>query len=227
MWHLDRSCWRRSCLRYGKAGCYKGIYLSGGLLTAAGGILLYTVHPGNPMGLIYSSSSVLGARVGMFLQMAFPVVQAIAGTDNSAAAAGTIALAQYLGLVVALCTADAIILDNSEGEIRRLLPGTSRIDLRAAILNGDSTFMHGQPQQLQSLVLELIVYAIDNTYLVVIAGGALVTVPSLILRRTHVHGWHGGEVNHGVESPCVDCIEGCEGRGGSCMRFPRDLNIEM
>ncbi|KKZ65949.1 hypothetical protein EMCG_08292 [[Emmonsia] crescens] len=166
-----------------KLGYYMPWYLAGGLLTVAGAALMYTVDQDTTESRVYGYTVLIGAGVGMFLQASFSVTQAVVDPENVAPAIGFITLAQFVGITVALAIANSILLNASQDQIQQILPDVAAADIQAAILGARSGLVQNLPPDVKTRVLDAIVSAIDKTYMLVVAGGALVTVSSLVMRR--------------------------------------------
>ncbi|KAI9752221.1 MAG: hypothetical protein M4579_005724 [Chaenotheca gracillima] len=167
-----------------KLGYYMPWYLVGGVLTVIGSALMYTVGQATSTGRVYGYTALLGAGVGMFLQASFSVAQAVVDAENIASAIGFITLAQFVGITFALAIAtNAVLLNASQDKIQQILPDVASADIQAAILGARSGLVQSLSPELKVQVLDAIVSAIAKTYILVIAGGALVTVISLAMRR--------------------------------------------
>ncbi|PGG99588.1 hypothetical protein GX51_06237 [Blastomyces parvus] len=166
-----------------KLGYYMPWYLVGGLLAIVGSALMYTVEQDTPLSRVYGYTVLIGAGVGMFLQASFSVTQAVVDLENIAPAIGFITLAQFLGITIAVALANAILLNGSQDQIQAILPDVAAKDIQAAILGARSGIVQNLPPDLKVRVLDAIVGAIDKTYVLVMAGGGLVAVSSLLMRR--------------------------------------------
>ncbi|KAJ5096378.1 Major facilitator superfamily domain general substrate transporter [Penicillium alfredii] len=175
-----------------KLGYYMPWYLVGGLLTVAGSALMYTVEQDTSESRVYGYTVIIGAGVGMFLQAAFSVAQAVVDVENVAPAIGFITLAQFVGITLALAIANAVLLNESEDRIMQILPNVPLGDIQAAILGARSGIVKNLSPDLKAQVLDAIVSAMDKTYILVLAGGALVAVSSLLMRREKLFGAAAG-----------------------------------
>ncbi|RAO71893.1 uncharacterized protein BHQ10_007905 [Talaromyces amestolkiae] len=171
-----------------RLGHYVPWFLVGGLLTVAGAALMYTVDQETSDSRVYGYTVLIGAGVGMYLQASFSVTQAVVDVDNIAPAIGFVTLAQFLGITMALAIANSILLNSSLGRIQQILPTVSTSEIQGAILGSDSTLVQSLPSDLKAQVLAAIVSAIGKTYTLVIAGGSLVVISSLLMRRQKLFG---------------------------------------
>ncbi|CEJ86583.1 hypothetical protein VHEMI04147 [[Torrubiella] hemipterigena] len=175
-----------------KLGYYMPWFLVGGIFVVIGSSLMYTIEQDTSNSRVYGFTVLLGAGVGMFLQAAFSVAQAVVDVENIAPAIAFITLAQFVGITFALAIANAILLNASQSSIEKILPNVPVADIQAAILGSHSGLVQNLPKDIQAEVLDAIVHAIDKSYILVIAGGALVAVLSLVMRREKLFGASAG-----------------------------------
>ncbi|PQE31288.1 MFS drug efflux transporter protein [Rutstroemia sp. NJR-2017a WRK4] len=171
---------------------YMPWYLVGGVLVVIGSALMYTITQDSSTSRVYGYTVLIGAGVGMFLQASFSVAQAVVDPENIAPAIGFITLAQFVGITVALAVANAILLNASQSEIQMILPDVPAAEIQAAILGARSGLVQSLEQGLKVRVIDAIVGAVGTTYILVIAGGALTVVLSLVMRREKLFGVSSG-----------------------------------
>lgn len=175
-----------------KLGYYMPWYLVGGVLVVVGSALMYTVEQETAMSRVYGYTVPLGVGVGMFLQASFSVAQAVVATEDIPPAIGFITLAQSLGITLALAIGNAVLLNSSQTNIQRILPDVPSSDIQAAILGARSEFVRSLSTELRRQVLDAIVSAISETYILTIAGGSLVALLSVVMRREKLFGASSG-----------------------------------
>ena len=175
-----------------KAGYYMPWFLAGGIFVVIGSALMFTVNQDTSTAKIYGYTIILGAGVGMFFQAAFSVTPAVVSPENIGSAIGFMTLAQFLGIMVALAIANTILLNNSQHKIQQILPNAPSSEIQAAILGSSSSLVNGLTPDLKRRVIGAIVGAISTTYALTIAGGALVTLVSLLMRREKLFGAPAG-----------------------------------
>ncbi|CAI7658272.1 unnamed protein product [Penicillium discolor] len=175
-----------------RLGYYMPWYLLGGLLIVVGSALMYTVEQETSQGRVYGYSVPLGVGVGMFLQASFSVAQAVVSLENLAPAIGFITLAQFAGITLALAIGNAVLLNGCLDKIEAILPSVPSAQIQAAILGAQSDLVKNLSPELKTRVLDAIVKAIGDTYILTIAGGALVALLSLLLRREKLFGIASG-----------------------------------
>ncbi|KAI1089294.1 major facilitator superfamily domain-containing protein [Rostrohypoxylon terebratum] len=166
-----------------KLGYYMLWYTAGGLLAMAGGALMYIVGIETSQSRIYGYTVILGLGVGMFLQASFSVVQAVVDPENIPPAVGFLTLAQFAGITIALAIANAIHLNESETQIARIAPFLSEDQMELAMQGAAGSIINDLPADTRAAILNVITAAISKTYILVVAGGSLVAVLSLIMKR--------------------------------------------
>lgn len=136
---------------------------------------------------------ILGAGADdMFLQVFFSVTQVVVNPENIASAVGFITLAQFVGIAISLAIANAILLNNSQDKIQQILPDISSADIQAAILGSRSGVVQKPAPELKARVVDAIASTIGSTYVLCIAGGALVVVMSLAMPHKKLFGVAAG-----------------------------------
>ncbi|KAF2195913.1 MFS general substrate transporter [Zopfia rhizophila CBS 207.26] len=163
-------------------GYYMPWYLAGGIFATTGGALMYTVDEFTSNSRVYGYSVLIGIGAGMFIQTSFSVAQAKAPGNRSSDATGYIALAQNLGIVLALAISGAIFQNKAMDGLQRILPDIPRDALRGIVSGSGSALFKQLPPQLQGQVLAVIVKSMSYTYIPVITAGAMAIVGSLFLK---------------------------------------------
>lgn len=166
-----------------RLGYHTPWFLVGGCLVVVGAALMYTIDQDDTKSRVYGYTVMIGAGVGMFGQAGYSVTQAVVDVANIAPAIGFITLAQFIGITLSLALANAILLNESQSKLEHILPNVTLNEIQSAILGARSDLVRSMAPGVQRLVLGAIVSAIDKTYIIVIAGGALVAVLSLVMRR--------------------------------------------
>lgn len=118
----------------------------------------------------------------MFIQASFSVAQAKVPASRASDAATFIALAQNLGIVLALAISGAVFQNKALAELQKLLPQMSRSQLRGAITGSNSSILGQISAATRERVLHAVVGAMSRTYYLVVAAGALTIVGSLFMK---------------------------------------------
>lgn len=169
----------------GRFGFYMAWFLAGGVLAAAGGVLMYSVAATSTSDAwVYGSSALLGAGVGMFSQAGFSVAQAAVGQALGSKVAAFIALGQTGGITVALAVANSLFVNGATKRLSEIFGRTlSKDQLDAAVAGDGTALFEALTPAMRALVLDAIVEAMRNVYLLIIAAGALVVTLSLGMKR--------------------------------------------
>lgn len=118
----------------------------------------------------------------MFIQASFSVAQARVPASRASDAAPFIALAQNLGIVLALAISGAVFQNQALDELQKLLPQMSRNQLRGAITGSNSSIFKQISAANRERALRAVVGAMSRTYYLTVAAGALAVVGSLFMK---------------------------------------------
>lgn len=118
----------------------------------------------------------------MFIQTSFAVAQAKVPKERASDAAGYIALAQNLGIVLALAISGSIFQNKAIESLQRILPNVPRNELRDAISGAGSGLFEQASPDVQAKVLAAIVKSMSYTYILVIVAGAMAILGSLFMK---------------------------------------------
>lgn len=158
-------------------------YTLGGSLTLVGAALMYTVNQDTSEAQIYGYLVIMGAGTGLWLQAPFAVAQAVVEPEDIPLAVGFCTLAQFLGITIALAIANSIYLNYSETKIAEVLTNVPSSEIKALMEGVSGSFLDTLTASQKAQVLAVIVKAISNTYLLVVAGASFVVVLSFFMKR--------------------------------------------
>lgn len=175
----------------GKFGYYQPWIMLGGLLAMTGAALMYTVRVDTSEARIYGYTIILGAGVGMWLQVPFSAAQALVAPEDIPAAVGLVMLGQYVGITISLAIANSVFLNDAEMAIGAILPDVSSETIKEAMEGATSGFLNTLDEAVKAQVLEAIVAAMDKAYILIIVAGSLTAVFSLFLPRKKLFGAGG------------------------------------
>lgn len=165
-----------------KHGMYMPWCLAGGILVVIGAALMYTVELSTFVSHIYGYTVLIGFGVGVFSQTSFSVAQALVEPDMILAAVGFISCAQITGITLSLAIANAVLNKSEEG-IKAILPNIPTAEIEQTIAGARSTLLEGLSPAVNKRVLEVIVDAQNNAYILVMTAGALVALLSLTMKH--------------------------------------------
>lgn len=118
----------------------------------------------------------------MFIQAGFSVAQAKVSPSRASDAGSFIALAQNLGIVLALAISGAMFQNKAIDDLQELLPHMSRSQLRSAISGTSSELFKQISADTRAKVLHAIVDAMSRTYYLVIVAGNLTVIGSWFMK---------------------------------------------
>ena len=136
---------------------------------------------GSSNGRVYGYTAIIGVGAGCFVQSSFAVAQAKVPRSRASDAGGFIALAQNLGIVLALAISGSVFQNLAIDDLREALPGVPTEALRGAVSGASSGFFAQLPSAGRAQVLGIIVAAISKTYILVITAGAMTLLGSLFM----------------------------------------------
>ncbi|GAQ38094.1 MFS drug efflux transporter [Aspergillus niger] len=164
-------------------GLYMPWFLAGGILCLIGSALMYTVGLTTSVAHIYGYTVLIGFGVGLFSQASFSIAQAVAEPHMAPSAVGFITCAQISGCTIALAIANALFLNKSVEGIKAVLPNVSSSEVELAITGTGSQLFEGLSEETKNKVLEAIVKALNNSYILSMVAAALVVVLSVCMKR--------------------------------------------
>ncbi|KAI1405015.1 putative MFS drug efflux transporter [Hypoxylon fuscum] len=164
-------------------GWYLPWYFFGSAFELIAAALMYTVKADTPASAIYGYTSLMALGVGVFNQAGYSVVQAKVKPDEIPWALGFMMVSQLGGIVLALGMAGAIFVNQATAGLLDLLPDMEPELVKNAIAGTSSSFFRSLSEEKQTAALNIIVQAIDNVYILLIAAGAMGVVLSVFLKR--------------------------------------------
>lgn len=175
----------------GRLGYYTPWFTTGGLLALTGAALMYTVRADTSLARIYGYTVVLGSGVGMWLQASLSVAQAVVAPGDVPAAVGLVMLGQFVGICISLAIANTVFLNDARSAIQAILPDVPSETIGSAIQGSTSGFLDTLEPDVKTLVLDAIILAMDQVYILVIVAGSLTAVLSLFMKRVKLFGGGG------------------------------------
>ncbi|KAL7629880.1 hypothetical protein AAE478_001403 [Parahypoxylon ruwenzoriense] len=164
-------------------GWYLPWYFFGSAFELVAASLMYLVKADTSASAIYGYTSLMALGVGVFNQAGYSVVQAKVKPEEIPWALGFMMVSQLGGIVLALGMAGAIFVNQSISGLLALLPDMDQRLVENAIAGTSSSFFRTLPEEKQIAALNIIVQAISNVYVLLIAAGAMGVVLSVFLKR--------------------------------------------
>ncbi|PQE19585.1 Aurofusarin rubrofusarin efflux pump AFLT protein [Rutstroemia sp. NJR-2017a WRK4] len=165
-----------------KLGYYYPWYFLGGTFELAAGALMYTVTVHTSTAAIYGYTVLMAIGVGAYNQAGYSVVQAKVKPDEIPYALGYMMFSQLGGIVLALGMAGAIFVNKAVQGLTELLPGTDSEIIKASIAGTSSELFQTLPADQVEPALAVIVKAIDDVYILLIAAGGIAVIGAALLK---------------------------------------------
>ncbi|KAL8715495.1 MAG: hypothetical protein Q9220_000830 [cf. Caloplaca sp. 1 TL-2023] len=163
-------------------GYYFPWYVVGGVFNLIGAALMYTVDNDSSTARVYGYSILLAIGAGAFVQASFSVAQAKVEPHMIPLAIGFITAGQIGGVTISLAIANSVFLNKSSNGISAILPNVPKEQVQAAISGAGSMFLDALDDATKQKVLEAIVNAMKNVYILDIVAGALALVLSFLMK---------------------------------------------
>ena len=135
---------------------------------------------------IYAALVLGGLGTGLFINAPFAIAQWLVPPEEIALAVGFITCAQVTGCTISLAVANAVFLNLAENAITDLLPGVAKEDVQAAITGVGGAFLRTLDPMMQKRVLEAIVVAIQNVFVLGITAGVVAVLLALGMSRAAI-----------------------------------------
>ncbi|KAL8697937.1 MAG: hypothetical protein Q9201_006842 [Fulgogasparrea decipioides] len=163
-------------------GYYFPWYIGGGAFTLIGGALLYTVDSDSSTSRVYGYSVLSAVGAGVFVQASFSVAQAKVRPEVIPLAIGFITAGQIGGGLISLAIANSVFLNKSSDGIRAVLPNVPLQQVQALISGSGSAFLKTLDERTRQRVLNAVVDAMQNVYILSIVAGALAMLLALLMK---------------------------------------------
>ncbi|KAF2493034.1 MFS general substrate transporter [Lophium mytilinum] len=169
-----------------KVGYYMPFYLISSIFAIIGGALMYTtVDAGTPNGRIYGYSVLLAVGGGLAAQGTYSIAAAIVEPHRVADSIGYINTAQIGGTTLALTITSSVFQNVGFRRVSAALQGMdfTHADIRAALAGARSAVFERADARVKKIVVDGIVDAIADGYILVIVAGAVGLVTALCMKR--------------------------------------------
>ena len=166
-------------------GYYYPWYLASGVLMTIGGALMFTLDVQSSVSKVYGYSAIMAAGAGLVGQSGYVIAQAKTPLRDSAAVISFMNVAQIGTIVLALTIAGSIFQNVAIGNLTRALGeyGYTLTELKGAVAGTQSIiFQQGSPE-VRRLALKALIDAMDDVFVMVIAGGAVTALAGLGMKK--------------------------------------------
>jgi len=168
-----------------KFGFYLPWYIVSGIFLTIGGSLMYAlVDASTPPSRIYGFSVLIAIGSGISQQAAYSIAPAKVGFQRASDAVGFINVAQIGAVVIALTISYATFQNIGYSHVSAALAGQgfSADDIHAALAGAKSGIFTSVTPELRQAVINGIVKAISDGYILVIVSGIVTLITSIFLR---------------------------------------------
>jgi hypothetical protein len=160
-------------------------YLVSGIFLIIGGSTMYTVNINTSNATVYGFSVLAAIGSGLAQQAAYSVSQAKVPVDRIADAVNFINIAQIGAIVIALTITGTVFQNFGYSHISSALEGLdfTPADIHAALAGAKSDVFTNVTPEVREKVVEGIVKAISDGYLLVIVAGGVMVVAAMFMKR--------------------------------------------
>lgn len=161
-------------------------FLIAGIFMTIGGALFYAaVDATTSKAQIYGYSVLLAIGGGLSQQAAYSVAPAKVAPHRVPDAVGLINTAQIGSIVIALTITSTVFQNIGYKHVSQALSGLNftPADIHAALAGAKSAVFESVTPQVKAKVIEGIVKAIGDGYILVITAGAIGTIAAIFLKR--------------------------------------------
>ena len=169
-------------------GYYYPWYIASGLFMTVGGALMHEIDVQTPVSRVYGYTVLVAVGAGLIGQSGYVIGQAKAPVRQASAVISFMNVAQIGTIVLALTIAGSIFQNVAINRLTTALAGRgySFDDIKGAVAGTQSIiFRQGSPE-VKELALKALIDAMDNVFVMIIAGGAVTTVAGLLMKREKV-----------------------------------------
>ncbi|EED21303.1 efflux pump antibiotic resistance protein, putative [Talaromyces stipitatus ATCC 10500] len=173
-----------------KTGWYMPWFVFSGIFITIGAALMYAlVNSNTSNSAIYGYSVILALGVGSTCQAAYSIASAKVDPHRTSDAVGFINSAQIGSITISLSISGTIFQNIAYQNIQAATEGLgfTPADIHAAIAGAKSVIFDDTTAEVRAVVVEGIVNAIDDVYIMAIAAGAFATVAAFLLPRERLY----------------------------------------
>jgi hypothetical protein len=172
-----------ACGRFmGRTGWYIYWYIASGVFLVLGSALMYTVKSSTPKANIYGYCVLLAIGT-LTSQAGYAVGPTLVQPNRIHEVLQFMNVSQGQSLLLGLAIASAIFQNRTFDKLHDLFSpmGYSDGEIRGAIAGARSTILTGATPEIRERALDIIVRAIDDVYIMVIAAGTVYVICSCFL----------------------------------------------
>ena len=169
----------------GRTGYHAAWFLASGLCLTAGAACMYTVRADTPVAHIQGFGALLG--LGMATSQAgYAVGNQLVRPSRAAELIQFLNVSQAASQLIGLAIASAVFQTQALGGMTAVLGplGYSTAEIEAAVAGARSDVLQRVSPEVRAQCLDIIVHAISQCWLLVVAAGSMYTLCSLFLTRS-------------------------------------------
>jgi hypothetical protein len=153
-----------------------------------GGALMYTIDVDTPTEKVYGYTVLMAVGAGMVGQSGYVIAQAKATPADVSAVISLLNIAQIGTIVLALTIAGTIFQNVSLNNLNSALAGYgySAAEIKTVVAGTQSIIFQRGSAEVKRLALKALIDAMDDVFIMIIAGGAVTLLTGLAMKREKV-----------------------------------------
>jgi hypothetical protein len=166
-------------------GYYMPWFAVSGVFIVIGGSVLHLINDSTTVGHIYGYEILAAFGIGLSMQVGYSVAEAKFTRSDIPSIIRLINVAQIGGSTIGLSIAGTIYQNFSLRNLTRALSGMgySPQVIASAVAGTQSTMFQFAPAEVKALVVTALIQALRTVWILVIVGGAVVLISSVVMKR--------------------------------------------
>jgi MFS family permease len=169
-------------------GYYYPWYIMSGVLMTIGGALMYTLDVDTSTSKVYGYTVLVAAGAGLVGQAGYVIAQAKVSTREDSAIISFMNVAQIGSIVLALTIAGSVFQNIAIHKLVVALAGQGYTldQIKSAVAGTQSVILQQGSPEVRKLVLDALIKAMDQVFVMIIAAGALTIIVGLLMKKEKV-----------------------------------------
>ena len=166
-------------------GYYYPWYIASGIFMTLGGALMYTLKVDSSVAKVYGYTVLVAAGAGLVGQSGYVIAQAKVPASGASAVISFMNVAQIGTIVLALTIAGSIFQNTAINNLTNALNGFNydAAAIKSAVAGTQSAIFEQGSPLVRSLALKALIDAMDNVFVMILAGGALTILVGLGMKK--------------------------------------------
>ena len=169
-----------------KISYYKVWFLTGGAFSLAGSVCLYYTGLSTSYASIYGYEILCGVGIGSWMMNAGPVMTVKVPSRYTSDAGILFGFADTVSGAFAIAIANCIFVNRATSGLETILPNTSRSAIQQSLAGVGSSLFQNLSEEAKSGVLEAILEAIQDVWILIISTSAFAILLNMFLRTEKV-----------------------------------------